>query len=175
MVTIDGRRADCTSRPCPGIGRARAPDFSCRRNKRPFAAVVGHRRRHSFSAHRRRRADSSARQAASSSNVTTSTQTAVDGQASRWHPEDGAHPAYSLIARWVLISVLTGIAFHRSFYSIGLTAHRGGLGGFAWTVPTVAILVAIGVSRRHRTELPIHDRQIDIIVGTMGLGLALLI
>jgi hypothetical protein len=107
--------------------------------------------------------------------VTTSTQIAVDDQATRWHREDGAHPAYSLIARWALISVLTGIAFYRSFYSIGLTAHQGGLGGFAWTVPTVAILVAVGVSRRHRTELPIHDRQIDIIVGTMGLVLALLI
>jgi hypothetical protein len=67
------------------------------------------------------------------------------------------------------------MAFHESFYSIGVTAHRGGLGGYAWTVPTVAVLVAIGVARRHRTELPIHDRQVDIIVGTMGLVLALLI
>lgn len=92
------------------------------------------------------------------------------------HPptEDRVHPTLRLVLRWALIAVLTGIAFHESLYSIGLTAHVGGLGGFAWTVPTVAVLVAVGVARRHRTELPIHDRQVDIIVGTMGLVLALL-
>jgi hypothetical protein len=87
----------------------------------------------------------------------------------------GIHPTYRLIVRWALISVLTGVAFRESFLSIGVTAHAGGLGGYVWTVPTVAILVAIGVARRHRTELPIHDRQTDIIVGTMCLVLALLI
>ena len=85
------------------------------------------------------------------------------------------HPTYLLIFRWTWIVVLTGIAFRHSFFSIGMTAHREGIGGYVWTVPTVAVLVAIGISRRHRTELPIHDRQTDIIVGTMGLVLALLI
>jgi hypothetical protein len=85
------------------------------------------------------------------------------------------HPTYLLIFRWAWIVVLTGIAFRHSFLSIGMTAHREGIGGYVWTVPTVAVLVAIGISRRHRTELPIHDRQTDIIVGTMGLVLALLI
>jgi hypothetical protein len=84
-------------------------------------------------------------------------------------------PAYRLTVRWSLISILTAIAFWRSFISIGATAYEGGIGGYVWTVPTAAILVAIGVARRHRTELPIHDRQTDIIVGTMGLVLALLI
>ena len=85
------------------------------------------------------------------------------------------HPTYRLIKRWTVITVLTGFAFHESFYSVGVTAHDGGLGGFVWTVPTVAVLVAVGVARRHRTELPIHDRQTDIIVGTMCLVLAVLI
>jgi hypothetical protein len=85
------------------------------------------------------------------------------------------HPTYRLIFRWTLIAVLTGVAFRESFRSIGVTAHAGGIGGYVWTVPTVAILVAVGVARRHRTELPIHDRQTDIIVGTMCLVLALLI
>ena len=35
--------------------------------------------------------------------------------------------------------------------------------------------MSIGVARRKRTELPIHDRQTDIIVGGMGFGLAILI
>jgi hypothetical protein len=87
----------------------------------------------------------------------------------------GVHPTYRLAVRWALISTLTAVAFWPSFYSIGLTAYKQGLGGYVWTVPTVAILVAFGVARRHRTELPIHDRQTDIIVGTMGLVLVLLI
>lgn len=85
------------------------------------------------------------------------------------------HPTYLLIVRWTWIAAVTGIAFHQSFVSIATTAHFEGIGGYVWTVPTVAILVAFGISRRHRTELPIHDRQTDIIVGTMGLVLALLI
>jgi hypothetical protein len=85
------------------------------------------------------------------------------------------HPSYRLIVRWMFIAVLTAVAFRESFYSVGVTAHADGLGGYVWTVPTVAILVAIGVARHNRTELPIHDRQTDIIVGTMGLVLAVLI
>ncbi|MGX9789949.1 hypothetical protein [Mycobacterium sp. MMS18-G62] len=87
----------------------------------------------------------------------------------------GLHPTYRLIVRWTAIAAVTGVVFRESFYSIGLTAHREGIGGYVWTVPTVAVLVAVGITRRHRTELPIHDRQTDIIVGTMGLVLALLI
>ena len=55
------------------------------------------------------------------------------------------------------------------------TTRSGGLGGYAWTVPVAAILAGIGVARRKRTELPIHDRQTDVIVGIMGLVLALLL
>ncbi|HET6732358.1 hypothetical protein [Mycobacterium sp.] len=99
----------------------------------------------------------------------------TSGSASALSRYYGLHPSYRLAVRWLLISILTALAFWRSFYSIGVTANEQSLGGYVWTVPTVAILVAVGVARRHRTELPIHDRQTDIIVGTMGLVLALLI
>lgn len=85
------------------------------------------------------------------------------------------HPVYRVVIRWLLIIVLTGVAFRESFISLADTTREGGIGGYLWTVPLVAALVAVGVARRHRTELPIHDRQTDIIVGGMGLGLALLI
>ncbi len=42
-------------------------------------------------------------------------------------------------------------------------------------VPIAGALAALGVARRTRTELPIHDRQTDVIVGAMGLVLALLL
>jgi hypothetical protein len=85
------------------------------------------------------------------------------------------HPSYRLALRWGLITVLTAVAFQSSIASLVQTTRAGGLGGFVWTVVVVAILVALGVSRWHRTELPIHDRQTDVIVGTMGLVLGLLI
>jgi hypothetical protein len=87
----------------------------------------------------------------------------------------GVHPLYRLSIRWLLIIVLTAIAFGDTFVSLAITTREGGIGGYVWTVPVVAGLVAIGVARRNRTELPIHDRQTDIIVGGMGLGLAVLI
>ncbi|MEZ0342878.1 hypothetical protein ACAG25_23215 [Mycobacterium sp. pV006] len=85
------------------------------------------------------------------------------------------HPAYRLTIRWTLIVAATGVAFHDSWISLAEVARNGSLGGFVWAVPAAAILVAVAVARRKRTELPIHDRQTDIIVGIMGLGLALLI
>src|ERR1700754_1706312 len=85
------------------------------------------------------------------------------------------HPGYRLFLRWALILALTIIAFHSSVASLVQTTRGGGLGGFVWTVVVGGILGALVISRWHRPELPIHDRQTDVIVGTMGLVLALLI
>ncbi|WP_006245118.1 hypothetical protein [Mycolicibacterium tusciae] len=90
---------------------------------------------------------------------------------SRWH---AAHPTYRLVARWAFIVACTGVAFHESIENLIATTNNQGIGGYVWTVPAATVLVAIGVARRHRTELPIHDRQTDMIVGTMVLVLAAL-
>jgi hypothetical protein len=87
----------------------------------------------------------------------------------------GVHPIYRLVLRWALIVSATLIAFWPSLLSLSHTTLTGGIGGYVWTVPTAAVLAAVGVTRRHRNELPIHDRQTDIIVGIMGLVLALLV
>jgi hypothetical protein len=85
------------------------------------------------------------------------------------------HPGYRLALRWILITAIATIAFHASIASLVQSTRGGGLGGFVWTVAVIGVLVAVGVARRHRTELPIHDRQTDVIVGGMGLVLALLV
>lgn len=85
------------------------------------------------------------------------------------------HPTYRLLSRWVIIAICTGIAFDDSLEVLVTSTRKHDLVGYIWTLPLVAILVAIGVSRRRRGELPIHDRQTDIIVGTMGLILAVLV
>ncbi|MGV0642567.1 hypothetical protein ABQE44_04095 [Mycolicibacterium sp. XJ2546] len=85
------------------------------------------------------------------------------------------HPSYRLAVRWAFIVACTAVAFHDSIASVIRTTRNEGVGGYVWVVPAAAVLVAIGVARRHRTELPIHDRQTDIIVGSMGLVLAVLV
>jgi hypothetical protein len=81
-------------------------------------------------------------------------------------------PVNRLILRWAFIAAGTLVAFHRSLASVVDTTRQGGMNGYVWVVPVACVLAAIGVARRNRTELPIHDRQTDVIVGNMGLVLA---
>lgn len=104
---------------------------------------------------------------------TVETKPSKTSAALAWYLE--ISPIYRLIIRWLLIAGLTLFAFWDSFASLVNTTRQGGIGGYVWTVPIVALLAAQGVARRKRTELPIHDRQTDFIVGLIGLGMALLI
>ncbi|WP_197382434.1 hypothetical protein [Mycolicibacterium mengxianglii] len=92
---------------------------------------------------------------------------------SRWYY--GLHPTVRLLLRWLLILASTAVAYHETFASLARTTNSDGIGGYVWTVPGAAALAAIGVARRPRNELPIHDRQTDIIVGSMGLVMAVLV
>lgn len=85
------------------------------------------------------------------------------------------NPTVRIALRWAFIGILTLIAFWPSLVSLAGATREGALAGYIWMVPVAAILAAQGVARRPRNELPIHDRQIDIIVGTMGLVFALLV
>lgn len=78
-------------------------------------------------------------------------------------------------SRWLFIAVLTAVAFRHSLVSLWQTTLAGGLIGYMWMVPVAAALAALGIVFRGRTELPIHDRQTDVIVGIIGLGLALMV
>jgi hypothetical protein len=87
----------------------------------------------------------------------------------------GLNPTVRLVSRWLLIVVLTVMAFWDSLDNLIDTTLAGGLIGYVWMVPIAALLAALGVNFRRRTELPIHDRQTDVIVGIIGLGLALMV
>lgn len=80
-----------------------------------------------------------------------------------------------LTARWVLLAVVTLVAFHKTLISLAQSTAAGSLNGFVWLIPVAAVVAAIGVTRRDRVELPIHDRQTDIIVGIVGLSFALML
>ena len=53
--------------------------------------------------------------------------------------------------------------------------YSGGLVGYVLGIPFLTLVAAQGVARRRDDELPIHDRQTDLIVGFMGMVLALLV
>ena len=102
--------------------------------------------------------------------------------ASPAQPEDPPHTVtrvvydavLRIVARWILLAALTVAAFWETLVTLLAETRQGGLNGYVWTVPLAAVLAGVGVARRKRTELPIHDRQTDVIVGFMGLILALL-
>lgn len=84
-------------------------------------------------------------------------------------------PVTRLVLRWLFIALMTGIGFHASIASLLDAALRGGLNGYVLMVPVACVLAAAGTALRDRTELPIHDRETDVIVGIIGLVFAYLI
>ena len=93
-------------------------------------------------------------------------------------PIERPHQVFTLsilTLRWVFLAAVTLIAFHRSIRSVVDSTVAGSLIGYVWLVPVAAIVAAVGISHRDRTELPIHDRQTDIIVGILGLVFGVLL
>ncbi|HOB50065.1 MAG TPA: hypothetical protein PKK01_12235, partial [Mycobacterium sp.] len=77
--------------------------------------------------------------------------------------------------RWVFLALLTLVAFHQTFLSVADSIRAGSLNGFLALMPIAAVIAGVGVARRERVELPIHDRQTDIIVGLLGLAAAVMV
>jgi hypothetical protein len=77
--------------------------------------------------------------------------------------------------RWFIILTATFIAFYSTWFNLWEETSSGSLVGYVFSVPWLALLAAQGVARRRTGELPIHDRQTDVIVGFMALVLALLL
>jgi hypothetical protein len=75
----------------------------------------------------------------------------------------------------VFLIGVTTFAFHKTLTSLLESTTEDALNGYVWMVPLAAVIAAVGVARRDRRELPIHDRQTDVIVGGLGLGLALML
>lgn len=84
-------------------------------------------------------------------------------------------PTTRLVLRWLFIAAATGIGFHATIASVFDSALRGGLNGFVLVIPFACLLAAIGTALRDRSELPIHDRETDVIVGIIGLGMAFML
>ncbi|MBL1077855.1 hypothetical protein JK358_25965 [Nocardia sp. 2] len=77
---------------------------------------------------------------------------------------------HTLIAvRFVLVVAATVGAFWNMWLELAEDVGQGSDIGYVFAVPALATLAAIGIALRRGPELPIYDRQTDVIVGLLGL------
>ncbi|MGW6694742.1 hypothetical protein ACWF62_13315 [Rhodococcus sp. NPDC054953] len=81
----------------------------------------------------------------------------------------------TLAARWAVIAACLVVGFWASTLRTLPDSAETGLLGYLTLLPLLGIAMAIGVTRRRHGELPIHDREVDYIVGTIALGASLAI
>ena len=79
------------------------------------------------------------------------------------------------VLRWEFLATITVIAFHESLRSLIAGTRAGSLIGYVWFMLLAMLVAGVAVARRQRTELPIHDRQTDVIVGSLGMLMALMV
>ena len=84
-------------------------------------------------------------------------------------------PVPRTVLRCSFIAATTLLAFHESLQSLVATTRAGGLIGYYWLMLLAVAFAAVAVARRQPIELPIYDRQTDIIVGGLVLILAILV
>lgn len=87
----------------------------------------------------------------------------------------GAPAVRESAARAVMLLVLTGAAFTRTWARVAGEAGWGSGSTLLLAAPLGAVLTAIALDWRRRPELPIYDRQTDKIVGTVILTIALML
>ncbi|TQF69228.1 DUF2339 domain-containing protein [Rhodococcus spelaei] len=85
--------------------------------------------------------------------------------------EHGALAA--LTARWVLIAVCLVVGFWTSTLRTLPDAQSTGLVGYLMLMVLLGVPMAIGITRRRHGELPIHDREVDYIVGILAMLVSL--
>ncbi|MBJ8346876.1 hypothetical protein [Antrihabitans sp. YC2-6] len=79
------------------------------------------------------------------------------------------HAVLALTMRWLFLLVCVMIAFLHTWERVVDEAAAGTVIGYIFVLPLLAGIAAQGIARRRSGELPIHDRQIDTIVGGLGL------
>ncbi|MEJ6537949.1 MAG: hypothetical protein QNL98_12050, partial [Mycobacterium sp.] len=84
-------------------------------------------------------------------------------------------PVLRTALRCSFIAAATLLAFHESLQSLVATTRAGGLIGYYWLMLLAVAFAAVAVARRQPVELPIYDRQTDIIVGGLVFVLAILV
>lgn len=77
-----------------------------------------------------------------------------------------------LVWRWTLLGAVMALAVARSASRIVSESIGGAESTHLLVVPACAVILAIGIARRRLPEVPIFDRQSDVIVGVVLLVVA---
>lgn len=78
-------------------------------------------------------------------------------------------PMDILVLRWVILLVCVTVAFYPTWVRLAREAADGAITAYIFVLPLLAAVGAQGVARRRASELPIHDRQTDNIVGGIAI------
>lgn len=81
--------------------------------------------------------------------------------------------AFDTTLRWVVLWLCWLVAAQESGERLAQEAREGSMIVYVYSAYALAAIAIIGVARRPWKSLPIHDRQADVIIGGMGIGLAL--
>ncbi|MCZ4558022.1 hypothetical protein O4215_20890 [Rhodococcus maanshanensis] len=84
----------------------------------------------------------------------------------------GWRPLPLLLGRWALILGSAVFAFWPAVTLTVRDTQAGGNIGYIVVMPVLCVIMTLGIARRRHGELPIHDREIDFIVGGMALALS---
>lgn len=79
------------------------------------------------------------------------------------------NPAWVIAIRWAVLLGCVVLAFFPTWVRLAEEAADGAITTYIFVLPVLAAVAAQGVARRRSGELPIHDRQTDIIVGGLAL------
>ncbi|MBM7416232.1 MULTISPECIES: hypothetical protein [Nocardiaceae] len=82
-------------------------------------------------------------------------------------------PVRTLALRWAVLVVCVAFAFAPTWIRLAEEADSGAVTAYVFVFPVLAVVAGQGTARRREGELPIHDRQTDLIVGGIGALLAL--
>ncbi|WP_157556791.1 hypothetical protein [Nocardia acidivorans] len=85
-------------------------------------------------------------------------------------PARGHRVPWPTAMRFAIVLACTTAAFWKLWLELIEDVRQGSDIGYVFALPVLALFAAIGIALRHRDELPIYDRQSDIIVGLLGLA-----
>ncbi|MGA9871722.1 MAG: hypothetical protein WBQ44_11350 [Rhodococcus sp. (in: high G+C Gram-positive bacteria)] len=84
-------------------------------------------------------------------------------------PQRPDRPVAVVVFYWTVLFAAVIVAFFPTGQRLVQEARDGAITTYIFVLPFLAAVAAQGIARRRSGELPIHDRQTDIIVGGLAL------
>ncbi|GAA3700856.1 hypothetical protein [Gordonia hankookensis] len=89
------------------------------------------------------------------------------------HERLAENPAVVVALRWGLVLVTAVIAFWQTLGAVATEMVAGTIITYLPAAVVLVVIAAVGISWRRATELPIYDRQTDVIVGVVLLVISI--